>query len=123
LQFFPKVAEIREQIADELAAELQRKADEWNRGASDRELLAAPIRKPPTPEEIAAVEAVVAEAKRAIAEGKASFADSTDLEEPPRRSMQEDLAGFRLLPPHDPKVLEAMRQAGIEPTPLPEAAE
>jgi hypothetical protein len=48
-------------IADELADELRRKADAWNRGVYEREALAAPVREPPTPEEIAAVEAKVAD--------------------------------------------------------------
>jgi hypothetical protein len=54
LEFFPRPAEIKHQIADELA---WRAEDHNNRIAQQQLFLPAPTRAPPTPEELAAHEA------------------------------------------------------------------
>jgi GAF domain-containing protein len=89
LKFFPRPAEIIEQVADELASELARQAEETNRAIREQLMLPTPTRHPPTAEQIAAVRATVAQTTQAIAERQQTFVDEHDLEERRPRPLSE----------------------------------
>jgi hypothetical protein len=112
-KFLPRPAEIREQVADELADDLRRKADDWNR---ERLMLApASVRPPPTAEQIAAVETTMTEVRRVIAERTAPFVAERDLEErrpvrPALREITAEAKCFRLAEVDSPDVQAWLRE-------------
>lgn len=131
-EFFPRVAEIRKQIADELADELaRRRIEDAERAQRFREQLVAlpaPERKPLTPEELVAHEARMVKIRQIIAEKQQSFVvDKHDLAEPgPSRSLSEIAASmppFRLRAPDDPVILAALKEMEEAEAAIGEAAE
>lgn len=103
-QFFPKPAELRAAIADELAH--RHRVAEHNRREREMLLLAAPVREPPTAEDIAWVERMMA----ALPPRMRSRRRQVEPHLPPLRHISPS----PLLPADDPRVLDYLAEMGLE---------
>jgi hypothetical protein len=115
-KFFPRPAEIKEQVA----GELDQQAKETNRRLRERAMLPAPREEngwqATTPEQRAMHEVMMAELKRALGgpthERRPLPPHCERDEVRPMRALSELLAGFRLPAADDPRVLARMREIG-----------
>jgi hypothetical protein len=115
--YFPKPADLRSSIADELASYYRRR--------EEARLAALPMPEPippPTAEEIAHVDRLVAQALRGLRGRVARHRrpPSNRIDAPisaeeyaqGRKSVADELAGFRLADPDDPRVQARLREMG-----------